>query len=363
MSVAASNSVPPLRQRLAAVFLLQAAFQAGHGGNHVRGGGLQDQELVFPQPLGRRAPPKTTSDLGHRLTLVIRWDPSASRRSLSMAATCSSSPSRRVNPVEIGVEQESLGTCAERAQGRVRNVGLLSADRQSLEVTGRRQCLRRSDRATERSRQDADPDEARRQLLEHRLDDLAGKHVFLQGVAVDEERCAESADRGGAELVPGADTDHGQVGTAVLHILDRRRLVVGVAVLGRDDADLQCAVGQPRHLVGERSHTLRVEGVEEGHDQGIRDGLATDPLASADRASGERGEARQDDCDAERRVVGHAAKVRRAAAPRHQGSPRTSGREVQGSARCTTGDGPVTPRTGPEGSLSAPQHRTRRSSS
>ena len=102
----------------------------------------------------------------------------------------------------------------------------------------------KADRVTDGAGQDPDPHEAQRsELLEHLTDEFALQDALLERVAVDQQRGVQGAQAADAELVPCATGRHGQVGPAVQHVADGRRLVVWSAgVAGGDDADPQRAV-------------------------------------------------------------------------------------------------------------------------
>ncbi len=179
------------------------------------------------------------------------------------------------------------------------------------------------------------------QLLEHRVDEIAGEDTLLERVAVDEEGCAECGEAGCAEVVPGTGADDGQVCTPSSASPDRGRFVVDAvcsdATTSRSGADRPTA-GTPRR----RTRTPRLGRRDSGWSgRGPRRRLTAHALTSPDPAAGERREAGQDDRDEQHREVGHAVNIRRGAASGIRKRPQSSGPR-RGLARVSTGVGPVT---------------------
>ena len=91
----------PLRHRLAAVSTSRPRSEAVRAATTFERGLAQDLELIAAQPVLCRPRAKTTSDLGHRLTLVIRSEPVGVEATvLDARPTWSSIPASPANPGE-----------------------------------------------------------------------------------------------------------------------------------------------------------------------------------------------------------------------------------------------------------------------
>ena len=106
-------------------------------------------------------------------------------------------------------------------------------------------------------------------------------------VAVDQKRRVERTQAVSAEFVPRPAPRKGEVGPAATHLADRRSLEVGALPTAIDNADTECAVRQPRHLVLEGRDLLpAAERVEHGEHARLGRTLAADPVGSTAQAAG-----------------------------------------------------------------------------
>ena len=164
---------------------------------------------------------------------------------------------------------------AKRLEGKPRDLGVLDADDPAGEVGRIGERVRDPEQRPHRAGQNTDPLEV--ELLdpgEHLVGDPHLEDSLLQVVRVDQEGRDKRLEVRDAERVEDPCADPGQIDLAGLHILDRYRLVRGIAgtpVVA--ELDSQRAAREPGHLVDERPELLGLPATDRaGHRED--DGLA-----------------------------------------------------------------------------------------